>query len=115
MVPPARKTVGTADTKDIERDVWIGLGCDLVGITHQRAAWAVILTTAVTTRHLAGQIFRCADAFTEHAHNIIHFAPVGANRAADNVVVQHGADFPTAFFGSFGQQSSAHKALFFAG
>ena len=115
MVPAARKAVGTADTKDVKRDVWIGLGCNLVGITHQRAAWAVILTTAVATRHLAGQIFRCADAFAEHAHDIVDLAPVGANRAADNVVVQHGADFPTAFFGGFGQKSPTHQALFFAG
>ena len=115
MVPAACKSVGTADTKDIERDVWIGHCCNLIGITHQRAAWAIILATAVATRHLACQIFRCADAFAEHAHDIADFAPVGANCAANNVVVQHGADFPTAFFGRLSKQPPAHQALFFAG
>ena len=103
MVTAARKAVRPTDAKNIECYVRISLRRNLVSVTHQRTAWPVIFAATIAPRHLPRQIFGCTNAFAKDAHDIINPASVGAQRAADNIIVQHGADFPATFLGGFGE------------
>jgi ABC-type dipeptide/oligopeptide/nickel transport system permease subunit len=56
VIAAARKAVGAADAKYVQCHIGIYLGTNIVGIAHQRTAWAVVFAAAVAARVADGRV-----------------------------------------------------------